>query len=320
MNAAVVHSFEAPPQYTSFAEPVAADGERLVSVTAAGLHPIVKALAKGAHYGSSRELPFVAGVDGVGRLEDGTRVFFGVARSPFGTFSERSVAANWMCLPLPEGVDDVTAAGIANPAMSSWVALTARAKFVAGESVLVLGATGVAGQLAVQIAKRLGARRVVAAGRNPQALEKLKALGADAVISLDQDQTSLVSAFRSELAEAGVDVVLDYLWGGPAESVLEAISQKGLRKASARVRFIQIGDGAGKTVQLPAAALRSSGLELLGSGFGSASLDQILQALAEFFQAAATRPLHFQTEVAPLCEVGALWNYAEEGTRLVFRP
>ena len=187
MNAAVVDSFDAPPQYTSFAEPVAGDGERLVSVTAAGLHPIVKALAKGTHYGSSRELPFVAGVDGVGRLEDGTRVFFGVARSPFGTLSERSVAANWMCLPLPEGVDDVTAAGIANPAMSSWVALTARAKFVAGESVLVLGATGVAGQLAVQIAKRLGARRVVAAGRNPQSLEKLKALGADAVISLDQD-------------------------------------------------------------------------------------------------------------------------------------
>jgi len=320
MNAAVVDSFDAPPQYTSFAEPVAADGERLVSVSAAGLHPIVKALAKGTHYGSSRELPFVAGVDGVGRLEDGTRVYFGVARSPFGTFSERSVAVNWMCLPLPEGVDDVTAAGIANPAMSSWVALTARAKFVAGESVLVLGATGVAGQLAVQIAKRLGARRVVAAGRNPQSLEKLKALGADAVISLDQDQTSLVSAFRSELAEAGVDVVLDYVWGGPAERVLEAISQKGLRKASARIRFIQIGDGAGKTVQLSAAALRSSGLELLGSGFGSASLDQILQALAEFFQAAAKQPLHFQTEVAPLREVGVLWNYAEEGKRLVFQP
>jgi NADPH:quinone reductase-like Zn-dependent oxidoreductase len=225
-----------------------------------------------------------------------------------------------MCLPLPEGVDDVTAAGIANPAMSSWVALTARAKFVAGESVLVLGATGVAGQLAVQIAKRLGARRVVAASRNPQALEKLKALGADAVISLDQNQTSLVSAFRSELAEAGVDVVLDYLWGGPAERVLEAISQKGLRKPSARVRFIQIGDSAGKTVPLSAATLRSSGLELLGSGFGSASLDQIQQALAEFFQTAAKQPLQFQTEVAPLREVEALWSYAEEGTRLVFQP
>jgi NADPH2:quinone reductase len=256
----------------------------------------------------------------VGRLEDGKRVYFGIARSPFGSFCERALAASWMCLPLPEGIDDVTAAGIANPVMSSWAALTARAKFVAGESVLILGATGVAGRLAIQVAKRLGARRVVAAGRNPHALEQLKSLGADAVISLDQDQKALVSAFRSELAEAGVDVVLDYVWGQPAERVLEAISQKGLRKASPRVRFIQIGDGAGKTISLPAATLRSSGLELLGSGFGSASLDQILAALAEFFQAAAKEPFHFQTRAAPLRDVEALWNDAEEGTRLVFQP
>jgi NADPH:quinone reductase-like Zn-dependent oxidoreductase len=320
MNAAVVHSFDASPRYTTFAEPVAAEGERLVSVSAAGLHPIVKSLAKGTHYGSSGELPFVAGIDGVGKLEDGTRVYFGIARSPFGTFAERSLAASWMCLPLPKGVDDVTAAGIANPAMSSWVALTARARFVAGESVLILGATGVAGQLAVQIAKRLGARRVVAAGRNPQALEQLKALGADAVISLDQDQAPLVSAFRSELAESSVDVVLDYLWGPPAERVLEAISQKGLRKASSKIRFIQIGESAGKAISLAAATLRSSGLELLGSGFGSASLDQIRVALAEFFQVAAKQPFQFHTKTAPLRNVEALWNDAGEGTRLVFQP
>jgi NADPH:quinone reductase-like Zn-dependent oxidoreductase len=320
MNAAVVHAFDAPPRYTTFADPVAAEGERLVSVSAAGLHPIVKALAKGTHYGSSGTLPFIAGVDGVGKLEDGTRVFFGIARSPFGTFSERAVAAGWMCLPLPEGIDDVTAAGIANPAMSSWAALTVRAKFVAGESVLILGATGVAGQLAIQIAKRLGARRVVAAGRNPLALERLRALGADAVISLDQEQTALVSAFRSELAEAGVDVVLDYLWGQPAERLLEAISQKGLRKAGARVRFIQIGDSAGKTIPLSAATLRSSGLELLGSGFGSASLDQIVRALAEFFEVAAKTPFQFRTRAAPLRDVETLWNEADGGTRLVFQP
>jgi len=320
MNAAVVISFNSPPRYTTFAEPVAAEGERLVSVRAVGLHQIVKALAKGTHYGSSGELPFIAGIDGVGTLEDGTRVYFGIARSPFGSFAERTLAASWMCLPLPEGIDDVTAAGIANPAMSSRVALTERAKFAAGESVLILGATGVAGQLAIQVAKRLGARRVVAAGRNPKVLEQLKALGADAVISLDQDQKALVSAFRSELAEAGVDVVLDYVWGQPAERVLEAISQKGLKKASPRIRFIQIGEGAGRTISLPAATLRSSGLELLGSGFGSASLDQILVALAEFFQTAAKEPYQFRTRAASLRDVEALWNSTEEGTRLVFQP
>ncbi len=321
MNAAVVYSFDVPPSYTIFDDPVAAEGERLVTVTAAGLHPIVKALARGTHYGSSGILPFIAGVDGVGRLEDGTRVYFGIARSPFGTFSEHALANSWMCLQLPEGIDDVTAAGIANPAMSSWATLTARAKFVPGESVLILGATGVAGQLAIQVAKRLGARRVIAAGRNPQALEKLKYLGADAVISLDQDQPSLVTAFRNELTESGVDVVLDYVWGQPAERMLEAISQKGLKKAGARVRFIQIGESAGKTISLPAATLRSSGVELLGSGFGSASLDQIKQALVEFFQIAARQPFQFHTKTAPLREVEALWNNKEEeGTRLVFQP
>ena len=320
MNAAVVHSFDAPPCYTTFAEPVPVEGEKLVNVTATGLHPIVKALAKGTHYGSSGQLPFVAGVDGVGKLEDGTRVYFGISRSPFGTFSERALASGFMCLPLPEGVDDVTAAGIANPAMSSWAALTARAKFVSGESVLILGATGVAGQLAIQIAKRLGARRVVAVGRNPIALERLEALGADAVISLEQGHSSLVDAFRNELTEAGVDIVLDYLWGAPAESALEAISQKGLRKATARVRFIQIGDSAGKTISLSAHTLRSSGLELLGSGFGSASLDQIRQSLGEFFMAAASKPFRFDTKTVPLHDVETHWNDAEEGTRLVFQP
>src|SRR5277367_405541 len=185
MNAAVVYDFKNPPRYTDFADPVPAEGEKLVQVTAAGLHPIVKVLANGTHYGSTGELPFIPGVDGVGRLEDGKRVYFGIARSPYGTFSERALAAGWM-VELPEALDDVTAAGIANPGMSSWVALMGRAKFAAGESVLVLGATGVAGQLAVQIAKRLGARRVIAAGRNPKALEELKSLGADSVISLDQ--------------------------------------------------------------------------------------------------------------------------------------
>jgi NADPH2:quinone reductase len=284
------------------------------------MHPIVKALAKGTHYGSTGELPFVVGVDGVGKLEGGTRVYFGGARSPYGTFSELSLANNVMCLPLPEGIDDITAAGIANPAMSSCAALTARAKFVAGESVLILGATGVAGQLAIQIAKRLGARRVIAAGRNPKTLEKLKSLGADAVISLDQDQAALVSAFRGEIAEAGVDVVLDYLWGSPAETVLQAIAQKGLRKAAARIRFVQIGNSAGATISLNAATLRSSGLELLGSGFGSASLDQIRSALADFFRAAAKEPFQFHTKAASLRDVESLWNTAEEGERLVFQP
>jgi NADPH:quinone reductase-like Zn-dependent oxidoreductase len=320
VNAAVVHAFDAPPTYTTFPDPIPQEGEKLVTVTAAGLHPIVKLLASGTHYGSTGELPFVAGVDGAGRLDDGTRVYFGVSRSPYGTMAERALAGAAMCLPLPDGIDDATAAGIANPAMSSWVALTARAKFVAGESVLILGATGSSGQLAIQIAKRLGARRVVAAGRNPQALAQLKSLGADQVISLDQEHPALVSNLRDAVAASGVDVVLDYLWGPPAQAALDAIAQKGLSKVAPRVRFVQIGSSAGTTIPLPAATLRSSGLELLGSGFGSASLDQIRLALAEFFAAAATTPFQTAIKTAPLRDVEALWNKPEQGTRLVFQP
>src|SRR5579875_3850507 len=186
MNAAVVHAFDAPPRYTSFVEPIAEEGEELVDVIAAGLHPIVKGLASGTHYGSTGSLPFIPGVDGVGRRQDGSQIYFGISRSPFGTFSERAPASRKICLPLPDGLDAVTVAGIANPGMSSWVALTRRAKLAAGENVLILGATGVAGQRAVQIAKHLGAQRIGAAGRNQESLEAVKALGADSVIPLNQ--------------------------------------------------------------------------------------------------------------------------------------
>ena len=320
MNAAIVSALGSAPRYGSFEEPIAGEGESIVTVSAAGLHPIVKALVAGTHYGSTGELPFIPGVDGVGRLPDGSRVYFGISRKPFGTFAERAPTARAMWLPLPEGIDDVTAAGIANPAMSSWVALTVRAKFVAAESVLILGATGVAGRLAVQVAKRLGARRVVAAGRNPRVLDELKGLGADAVISLDQEHDALVSAFRREWAEAGVDVVLDYVWGHPAEAAIASISQKGLQKAAARVRFVQIGESAGSTVSLPAAALLSSGLELLGSGFGSASLAQIWAGLAEFFASAVKEPFQFEVRAVGLRDVESVWNGAEREARVVIRP
>ena len=318
MNAAVVTAFDVPPHYATFADPIAKDGEKLVRVTAAGLHPIVKSLANGSHYGSTGELPFIPGVDGVGRLEDGSRVLFGISRPPFGTFAEQALAASWMCIPLPDGLDDATAAGIANPGMSSWVALM-RGKFVTGESVLILGATGVAGQLAVQIARRRGAKRVVAAGRNPEALAKLTSFGADTVISLDQDHDALVAAFRAEF-DMGIDVVLDYLWGSPAEAALQAIGKKGLKNSSSRVRYVQIGSSAGHNISLPAATLRSSGLELLGSGFGSASMEQIRAAIAEFFALAAKEPFSFSVKTVPLSNVEALWNVREEGTRLVFQP
>ncbi|WP_260704008.1 quinone oxidoreductase family protein [Edaphobacter flagellatus] len=319
MNAAVVESFSTPPRYTTFNDPTAAEGELIVRVVAAGLHPIVKSLANGSHYGSTGVLPFVPGVDGVGHLEDGTRVYFGVARSPFGSFAERTVTRKDFLVPLPGSCDSNVVAATANPGMSSWVALKERAKFISGESVLILGATGSAGQLAIQIAKRLGARHIVAVGRNVN-FDALHSLGADSVISLQQDRNALIEALRKEWTETGIDIVLDYLWGEPAEAVLEAIARKGLQHSAPRVRYVQIGGSAGPTITLPAATLRSSGLELLGSGFGSASMEEIFRSLAEFFAASAAQP--FQANIRPVAlkDVEALWNTSGEHTRLIFQP
>jgi NADPH2:quinone reductase len=318
MNAAVIESYEKPPRYTTFADPVPTADEILVNVTAAGLHPIVKALAKGTHYGSTGQLPFIPGVDGVGRKPDGARIFFGGSRPPYGTFAERAITRNSTCFPIPDALDDATVAAMMNPAMSAWAALEHRAQFVAGESVLILGATGSAGRLAVQIARRFGAKRVVAAGRNPHNLEETKSLGADATLSLSQDHDALVAAFRTELANH-IDVVLDYLWGPPAEALLAAIVQKGLDHSAGRLRYIQIGSSAGPNISLDAAALRSSGLELLGSGFGSVSMDKLFASLRAALQEAAQNPFQIKITTAPLRDVEKLWNSPDEG-RLVFQP
>ncbi len=318
MRAAVVRAYDQPPVYGTFDTPVPAGEEKLVHVSAAGLHQIVRSLASGSHYGSTGQLPFVPGVDGAGRLEDGTRVYFGAARPPFGSFAELSLASPVILIPLPDALDATTAAAIANPGMSSRMALI-RAGFEAGQNVLILGATGTSGRLAVQIARRLGAGRIVAVARNQEKLKALTALGADELIALDQPSDALLANLRASFAANKVDVVLDYLWGEPAEAVLGAISQKGLKTANGRVRFIQIGSMAGQKIEFPAAALRSSGLELLGSGFGAASFQQIAAAIAEFFAMAAAQPFDFAYKAAPLSEIAHLWNEKSD-TRLVFQP
>jgi NADPH:quinone reductase-like Zn-dependent oxidoreductase len=319
MNAAVIESFEIPPRYTSFPDPVPTAEEVLITVAAAGLHPIVKARAKGTHYSSTGQLPFIPGVDGVGRTPEGTRVLFGATHPPYGTFAERSITRAALCTPIPDALDDTTVAAMMNPVMASWAALEHRAHLVAGESVLILGGTGSAGLMAVQVARRFGSKRIVAVGRNPQALEEAKSLGADAIISLQQDHDALVAAFRNELAANRIDVVLDYLWGAPAEALLAALVQKGLDHDAARLRYVQIGNSAGPNISLPAATLRSSDLELIGSGFGSVAMDKLFASLRAAIEAAAREPFRIKVTTAPLRDVEKLWNAPEEG-RLVFVP
>src|SRR6516162_8809847 len=308
MKAAVLRALGKPPRFEEFPDPEASQGEVIVRVKAASLKNIDKMMASGSHYDSHTELPVVCGIDGVGILEDGTRVFCGGCRRPYGMFAERSVVSRTWCLLIPDGVDDITAAALPNPALSSWLPLVWRAQLKHGETVLILGATGVAGKLAVQIAKYLGAGRVVAAGRNEQALKTLNDLGADATIHLDRRDKELAEAFTREANYKRFDVIIDYLWGHPTEVLLTTLTGHDLKAAATRTRLVEVGEMAGPTIILPAGALRSSGLELYGSGGGSIPPKAIFDTFPQLWALAASGKLRIDTEQAPLAEVEAIWQ------------
>jgi len=316
MKAAVVHTLGQPPQYQDFPDPVPAENEFLVHVHAAGLHPIVKARASGAHYSSDGQVPLIPGIDGVGTLPDGTRVYFGFARSPYGSMAERTVIRSNMYIPLPDNIDDALAAAIANPGMSAWVSIKERAKVQPGQTVLILGATGVAGQLAIQVARHLGASRVIGVGRN---VEAIAAANVDAVIALGQPDDAVRDAFAAEAAK-GIDVVIDYLWSRPTELLLEALGKGFSATATRATRFVNVGNSAGPSITLPAEILRSIDLTMLGSGFGSAALDVIFAAIPTLFSLAAAGSLKIDFEPVPLAQVESAWNRVDKGKRIVFTP
>ncbi len=311
MKAAIVSAAGQTPMFGDIADPVAAAGEALVSVTAAALSPLTRGRASGAHYSSSGSFPFVAGVDGVGRLADGRRVYFVLPRAPNGAMAERTAVPIAHCVPLPDELDDVTAAAIANPGMSSWAAFTERARLKAGETVLINGATGMSGQLAVRIARHFGAGKVIATGRDAGTLESL---GADVAIPLGQDEAALDARFRAEFAQ-GVDVVIDYLWGASAERLLTAAAKAG--KDAVPIRFVQIGAASGADIRLPGAVLRSSAIDLMGSGIGSITLERLVAAIGGVLNAAVEAGLSIPVERVPLAEVERAWGKDVAG-RVVF--
>jgi NADPH2:quinone reductase len=314
MQAAVVNVLGQAPKFQSFPDPVAGEGEVVIRVRAAGLHPIVKALASGSHYAGSTEVPVVPGVDGVGTLEDGSRVYYTFARKPWGAMSELTVAPRSRCLPVPDGLEDAQAAAIGNPGMSAWMSIKERAGLAAGETVLILGATGVAGHLAIQIARQLGARRVIAAGRNVEAIDSSKV---DAIYGLSQPEDAVREAFAAEAA-SGIDVVIDYLWGRPTELLIEALAKGFQASSTHRTRLVEVGESAGKTISLEGATLRSIDLTLLGSGFGSTPLDRIFAAIPTLFSMAAAGSLTVDVEPVPLSDVEEAWNRVQKGRRIVF--
>ena len=316
MHAAVVNALGQPPKYQEFPDPAPVEGEALVHVRAAGLHPIVKGRASGSHYSSTEKVPFVAGLDGVGVLDDGRRVYFVFGRQPWGTMAELAAAPMAMSIPLPDDLDDVHAAAIVNPGMSAWMTLSERGALVKGETVLIQGATGVAGQLAIQVARHLGAKRIIASGRN---VDAIASADVDAIVRLTDSEDAIRAAYSAEVS-TGIDLIVDYLWGRPTELLLEALGTGFSPKATHKTRLVEVGESAGNTINLPGALLRKIDLTLLGSGFGAASLDRIFAAIPTLFSLAAAGTLKIDVEPIPLADVESTWNRVEKGRRIVFTP
>ena len=319
MNAAVVTSFDEPPHYQQFEVPQpAGDGEILVDVLAVGLHPRVRTGAAGAHYTSHRTLPMIPGVDGVGRRQDGRRVYFAAGDDVIGTLADQAVVDVQRAVELPDGTDVAKVAAAMNPAMSSWVALRRRVPIEPGQSVLVLGATGNAGLMAVQIARLLGAGRVVGAGRDLGRLDALTSLGADEVVPLTDDQDATDRALGAAAGEA--DIVIDYVWGRPAERAIMALLVARADRSRA-MNWIQIGAMAGPTIELPSVALRSANFRLQGNGQGAVSTAAYLAELPALVHEISAGTIAVKPNTVPLADVEAIWARPDPpGERTVLVP
>jgi len=317
MKAAILGALGSPPTCGEFPAPELQAGERRVRVTAAAIKHLERAIAAGTHYASPDRLPIIPGLDGVGRLDDGARVYFVVQRRPFGAMAAQAPAA-WT-VPVPDGLDDATAAALVNPALAAWLPLHERARLVPGETVLVLGASGTAGQMAVTLARQLGARRVVACGRRVAVLERL---AADAIIDLGASDTQVARAFAAEVRR-GLGVIVDYLWGRPAELLIGQLAQSDLSPAmnERAIRFVCVGAMAGPTVPLPSGVLRGSRLEIMGSGTGNfPDAAGMAAATSRVFDLALAGHLPIRVQTAPLEDVARVWNSGAPDLRWVLTP
>lgn len=316
MHAAVITTFDTAPEYQEVPTPTPGAGQELITVLASAIHPRGRSQADGTHYTSTDELPLVPGIDGVGRTEQGELRYFVLPDTTLGAMAEQTLIDPRRSVVLPDGVDPVLVAAAMNPAMSSWIALRRRIDFRPGSRVLIMGATGNAGRMAVQIAKRLGASHVTAAGRNPAVLSQLPGLGADDVVDLGREEP-LVAA---DLAAAGknVDVVLDYLWGGWAATALSAIVPA-RRDDSQPLTWIQVGSVTGLDSPIPSAALRACDLRIIGSGQGSVAPRDILAELPGLAAEVSTGAYDIVVRAVPLRDVTAAWAESTRD-RIVITP
>jgi NADPH:quinone reductase-like Zn-dependent oxidoreductase len=275
----------------------------------------VRSQADGSHYTTTGELPLVPGIDGIGRGADGSLRYFILPDTTMGSMAEQAVIDVRRSITLPGGSDPIAIAAGMNPAMSSWIALRQRVRLAAGQDVLILGATGNAGQLAVQVARLLGAGQVIAAGRDPARLAALPALGATATVRLDGD-----AAARLGQVAGDVDVVLDYLWGQPAATAMAAIVTRRADHGKP-LAWIEIGSMAGPEAPVPSAALRAARLQVIGSGQGSVPTRDILTELPALAREITGGTLDISARPVPLADVEHAWADAAGTThRVVLIP
>ncbi|MFX0576470.1 zinc-binding dehydrogenase [Nocardia nepalensis] len=327
MKAAVLRTAGEVPGYADFDEPQVTEGRELVELVAAGIHPIVRALAAGKHYGSTDTYPLIPGLDAVARTADGTLVYTGFLQAPYGTFAERMAVPTRMRIPLPAGADPVRVAAGLNPGLSSWLTLRERRDALRASdgkqslgTVLILGATGAAGLLAVQNTRLLGADRVIAAGRNPEALERAAGYGATTV-TLSDDKDATAAALAEAIGSEAPSLVLDYVWGAPAEATFAALGRQGMTEDDANISYVQIGAMAGTEAAVPAALLRSRRITISGSGAGSASMRSILAAIPEYMQFIADGRVDNAVLEFPLSKIEDAWAAAQFGAaRVVVVP
>jgi NADPH:quinone reductase-like Zn-dependent oxidoreductase len=302
VRAAVLEEY-GTPRAGDFQEPIAGEGQAVVEVSAAGLNPVDVAISAGRFYAGKPPLPCVAGREGVGVLE-GRRVYFDAPVLPFGSMAERSLIDSASTYPVPDEVEDGVAVAIGIAGLAAWLALTWRAALQTGEHVVVLGASGVVGQIAVQGARVLGAGRVVAAARSPQALERCIALGADRAVRLDEAQD--LAGALSEAAQGRIDVVIDPLFGEPFAAAVQA--------TSFGARIVQLGASAGQEAMVSSAPIRGKVLTILGHTNFAAPLEVKRAAYERMAAAAAAGELKVETERVPLERVQEAWSLLERGS------
>ncbi len=319
MKAARVHELGTIPHIEECARPTPQAAEVVMRVRAASLKNLDKVRVSGTHYTASASLPLVPGVDGMVEDERANRWY---VMCEGGMFAEWASIDPRRCVAIPESVSDAVAAALPNAVLGSASALRCRTQFAKDSVVLVHGATGVTGKVAVQVAQLYGASRVIATGRNPKQLDRLHELGALHTVSLMQSDEHIVEQIVALHRERPIDIVLDYTWGHPLELILTAL-QQGAVDTSRPVRVITIGQMAGATASLSSSSFRSTAIEMLGSGIGSLSTAQIHASfnslLPEIFNAVADGRIVVDTQSEALSSIADFWNEKiEGGTRLVF--